>query len=355
MHIDDLETPVAVVDLDKLEANITGLQQYLDKYGIVNRPHIKTHKIPEIAWMQINAGAVGITCQKLGEAEVMAQAGIRDIFLPYNIIGETKLEHLIRLARRIKISVTADSAFVVHGLSEAARHTASDWDPTFALPVFVEFDTGLHRCGVQTPAEAAELARLIKESPNLHFAGLMTYPSNVDTDPFVQQTKTLLQVEGIAVESVSGGGTPTMWQAHTHSEVTEHRAGTYVYGDRNTIAAGAMRVKHCALQVMTTVVSRPTAERGILDAGSKTLSSDKGGLEGYGLILEYPDARIYKLSEEHGFVDFSQCAHQPEIGERVTVIPNHCCVVSNLFNQIIGIRKDTVEVVWPVAARGMLQ
>jgi len=349
MKIDQLETPVAIVDLDKLEANIAGLQAYLSKHDIANRPHIKTHKIPEIAHMQLNAGAVGITCQKLGEAEVMAQAGIRDIFLPYNILGEAKLERLMLLARRVSMSVTADSETVVRGLSAAAKRA------DLILPVLIECDTGGERCGVQSPQEAADLARLIAKSPGLHFGGLMTFPNSEDADTFMRETKTLLAADGIPVECVSGGGTPCMWQAHTMNELTEHRAGTYVYGDRSIIRSGAMELEECALRVITTVVSRPTADRGVLDGGSKTFSSDLLKLEGHGLILEYPEANLYALSEEHGCTDFSQCQRKPEIGERVMVIPNHACVVSNLFNQIMGTRGDSVEVVWPVACRGLLQ
>lgn len=349
MHINQLETPAAVVDLDKLEANIARFQRYLDEHGIANRPHIKTHKIPEIAHMQLKAGAVGITCQKIGEAEVMAQAGIPDIFLPYNIIGESKLERLMRLARRVKLSVTADSEFTIRGLSGAAQREGLE------LETLVEFDSGLGRCGVQSPQAAADLTRIIARSPGLRFGGLMTYPSNQNTDPFVVETKSLLQKDGLEVARVSGGSTPGMWQAHTHPEVTEHRAGMYIYGDRYTLKNGAMSQDDCSLKVICTVVSRPTGERGILDGGSKTFSSDLLGLEGYGLILEYPDAVYYGQSEEHGHVDFSRCAHKPEIGERVTLIPNHCCVVSNLFNQMVGVRGDKVEVIWPVAARGALQ
>jgi D-serine deaminase-like pyridoxal phosphate-dependent protein len=349
MHIDQLETPVAVVDLNRLEANITQLQAYLDEHGIANRPHIKTHKIPEIAHMQIHAGAVGITCQKLGEAEVMVQAGIRDIFVPYNIVGGAKLERLMRLARRVRMSVTADSEAVVRGLSIAARRAG------LTLPVLVECDTGAKRCGVQSPQEAADLARIIAMSPGLHFGGLMTFPNLEGTDAFMRETRALLTADGIPVECVSGGGTPCMWQAHTHRELTEHRAGTYVYGDRHTIKSGAMQLEDCAFKVVTTVVSRPTLDRGILDGGSKTFSSDLSGLEGHGLILEYPGARFYAMSEEHGHVDFSPCPRKPEIGERVTVIPDHVCVVTNLFNQVVGARNDAVEVIWPVACRGALQ
>lgn len=349
MHISELATPVAVVDLDRLEANIARLQSYLDAHGIANRPHIKTHKIPEIAYMQLAAGAVGVTCQKIGEAQVMADAGIRDIFLPYNIVGATKLEMLMELAERSNLSVTADSQFTVDGLAHAAQSSG------MTLPVLVEMDTGLKRCGVQTPQEAAALAFQIADSPGLKFGGLMTYPTSPTADLFVHETRALLNRAGLTAERVSGGGTPGMWQAHLHPEINEHRAGTYVYGDRYILQSGAMQLDECALSVITTVVSRPTAERGILDGGSKTFSSDVLGLEGFGLLLEYPNARLYTLSEEHGFVDFSECDSRPAVGVRVTVIPNHCCAVTNLFNEIVGVRGEQVEVVWPITARGRLQ
>jgi len=346
MHIDELETPVPVVDIDRMEANIASLQAYLDEHKIANRPHIKTHKIPAIAKMQMDAGAIGITCQKVSEAEVMADAGFNDIFIPYNIIGEAKLKRLMALAARINISVTTDSAFTARGLSNAAMIAG------LTLPVLIECDTGAGRCGVQSPPEAAELAWLIGSLPNLHFGGLMTYPSNEHLDDFVRETRALLKDDNLPIERVSGGGTPTMWEAHTHPELTEHRAGIYVYGDRLTLRSGAVTLDTCALRIITTVVSRPTSDRGILDAGSKTLSSDLHGLEGYGYICEYPEAKIYALTEEHGHVDFSACARKPEIGERVSIIPNHCCVVTNLFDEFIGMRNDQVEVTWQVAARG---
>ncbi|MDW8352446.1 MAG: D-TA family PLP-dependent enzyme [Anaerolineae bacterium] len=349
MRIEELDTPALVVDLDKLEANIAKLQAYLASHGIANRPHIKTHKIPEIAHMQIRAGAIGITCQKLGEAEVMADAGIRDIFIPYNLVGEQKLTRLAKLMRRVTVSVAADSEATARGLSEAARMANRE------LTVLVEFDAGAHRCGVQSPREAADLAKCIAGLPGLVFGGLMCYPNTPQLDPFVRETRALLEAEGLGLARVSGGGTACMWQAHTHRELTEHRAGMYVYGDRATVQSGAMRLEECALTVIATVVSRPTADRGILDCGSKTLSSDLLGLQGHGLILEYPDAVIYGLSEEHGHVDFSACSRKPTVGERVTVLPNHCCPVSNLFDRVVGVRNGEVELTWRVAARGAVQ
>jgi len=349
MHVDELETPVPVVDIDRMEANITRLQAYLDEHKIANRPHIKTHKIPAIARLQMDAGAVGITCQKVSEAEVMADAGFDDIFIPYNIIGESKLKRLMALAARIKVSVTTDSAYTVRGLSNAAEQAG------LTLTVLVECDTGAHRCGVGFPQEAAELARLIGSLPNLHFGGLMTYPTNEHLENFVRETRSLLKDDGLPIERVSGGGTPGMWEAHTHPELTEHRAGIYVYGDRLTLRSGAVTLDTCALRIFATVVSRPSSERGVLDAGSKSLSSDLHGLDGYGYICEYPEAKIYALSEEHGHVDFSACARQPEIGERLSIIPNHCCMVTSLFDEVVGVRGDQVEVTWQVAARSTVR
>ncbi len=349
MHIDDLDTPTAVVDLDRLEANLTRLQGYLSEHGVANRPHVKTHKIPAIARMQMAAGAVGLTCQKVGEAEVMAAAGFDDLFIPYNLIGESKLSRLMAVAQKARVSVTTDSVVVARGLSAAAERAGQD------LTVLVECDTGAQRCGVQSPSEAAELAQFIERLPGLRFGGLMTYPNTAALDDFARATKALLAGSGLAVERVSGGGTACMWQAHTHPELTEHRAGMYIYGDWHIVQSGAMSLDDVAFGVLATVVSRPTPARGILDTGSKVLSSDLLGQLGHGHIREYPRASIEKLSEEHGHVDFSKCARAPEIGERVTVVPNHCCPVTNLLNEVVGARRGQVEVTWPVAARGTVK
>ncbi len=349
MNLNDLETPAPYVDLDVFERDLHKLQAYLSQHKIANRPHIKTHKSTAIAQMQMDAGAVGVTCQKLGEAEVMAGAGIPDIFLPYNIIGDVKLGRLADLMAQTKMSVTADSLDTIQGLKQAAKRAGQP------LTVLVEFDCGAGRCGVQTPAEAAALAREIAGDDHLHFGGLMTYPNRDEMNPFVRAVRDLLAKDGLAIERVSGGGTACMWQAHTHPELTEHRAGMYIYGDRGTLLAGAMSLDEISFRVAATVVSRPTADRGILDAGSKTLSSDKFALDGYGLIVEYPEARIAALSEEHGTVDFSACATKPRIGERVTVIPNHVCPVVNLFDEIAQVRAGEVVGAWRVDARGKVK
>lgn len=344
--ITDLDTPVVTVDLDVVEGNIARLQTYLDSHGIKNRPHIKTHKIPALAQKQVAAGAVGIACQKIGEAEVMATGGVRDIFLPYNILGPAKLERLMVLARRVRLSVTADSEKVVRGLNEAARRAG------LTLPVLVECETGLKRVGVQTPEAALELARVILRSPGLLFGGLMSYPNSEAAGTFFARALERFRGAGILVSEVSGGGTPVMWQAHTMPGLTEHRAGTYIYNDRSVVRSGAATWEQCAMRIWATVVSRPTPERAILDAGSKSLTSDLLGFEDYGHVVEYPEARLHGLSEEHGHLDVSGCGRKPEVGEVVSIIPNHTCVVSNLHDTVVVVRGGKVEAEWPVAARG---
>ncbi len=349
--VDLRDTPIVTIDLDIMEANIRRLQDYCDAHHLGNRPHIKTHKIPAIARQQVTTGARGITCQKLGEAQVMLDAGITDILVTFNIMGDAKLERLRALAGRpgARISVVCDNAPAARQLSAAFAGAATP------LPVLVECDTGMGRNGVQTPAEALELARLIAGLPGLRFEGLMTYPILEGTRPFFEATLPKLEKAGLPAAVVSTGGTPVYQHAHEVPGVTEHRAGTYVFNDRGTVARGAATWDDCAMRVRTTVVSRPTPTRAIIDAGSKTLSSDLFTLTGHGRVVEYPEAVIYQLNEEHGYVDLTECAKRPEVGEIVSVIPNHTCVVTNLHEQLIGVRRGRVEVVWDVAARGLVR
>ncbi|MBI3969885.1 MAG: alanine racemase [Chloroflexi bacterium] len=354
MNANDLDTPAVTIALGVMEETIRRAQAYYDEHGIAFRPHIKTHKIPAIAHKQIAAGAVGITCQKMGEAEVFLAAGLKDILIPYNIVGAQKLERLCNLAKQGTITVSVDSEYTARGISEAANREGVE------IGLEVECDTGMHRAGVQTPQEAADLARVIARLPGVAFRGWMTYPTTRETVAFFEVASRLIERDGLKAEIRSGGGTPGMWQAHEAlPTVNEYRAGTYVYFDRNSVGADAATWDECAMLVHMTVVSRPTQDRAILDGGSKTLSSDGvgGGQKGYGRIVEYPDAVIYAQSEEHDHVDLSACPpdRRPDIGERVTVIPNHCCATTNLHDEVYGVRQGKVEVVWPVLARGKIR
>lgn len=349
--VDLRDTPVVTIDLDIMEANIRRLQVYCDTHGIANRPHIKTHKIPEIARIQLVAGAVGITCQKLGEVAVMLDAGICDILLTYNVIGEAKLQRLRELASRpgARLAAAIDNLPVARALSSAFA------DAGEPLRVLIECDTGGGRQGTQTPADTVGLARAIADLPGVHFEGIMTYPITDETGRFFEATLAGLDHAGLPPRVVSTGGTPVYVRAHEVPGVTEHRAGTYVFNDRATVAAGAAGWDDCAMRIRTTVISRPTPARAIIDAGSKTLSSDLMGQSGHGHMVEYPDAAIVRLNEEHGIVDLTRCAKKPDVGEIVSVIPNHTCGVTNLHDVLVGVRKGRVEVVWPVAARGMVR
>lgn len=347
-----IDTPAVCIDLEVVEANLQRFQAYCDANGMHARPHIKTHKLPDFAHRQVELGAIGITCQKIGEAAVMAASGIEDILLTYNILGAAKLARLKELAQRCRLTVVADNQVVVDGLAEAFAGGPP-------LRVLVECDSGGGRCGVQTPEDAVTLAEAIDRAEGVHFAGLMTYPPKGKIEvvrDWLGQAMHAFQRAGLECEVVSSGGTPDIWRAHEVTTATEHRAGTYIYNDRMMVRAGAATWDNCALDVLTTVVSRPTETRAVLDAGSKAFSSDLGGLEGHGYIREYPDAVIHSLSEEHAVVDLSACTGaKPAIGERVRVVPNHACVVSNLFNSVHGLRDGRVERVFAVEARGLMQ
>ena len=317
--ISEIETPAVLVDVDRVEANLKRAQAYANEHGLKLRPHIKTHKLPQFARRQVELGAIGITCQKLGESEVMADAGLDDIFMPYNILGRPKLDRLIALADRVAIQVTADSETVVDGLSDAFAGRPKP------LTVLVECDTGLGRCGVQSPAAARALAERIDQAPGLAFGGLMTYPAvgkMAEIDAFLKATLTLLAAAGLEAATVSSGNTPDLYRSHLVTSATEIRPGTYIYNDRSLINRGAATYDDCALTVLTTVVSRPTHGRAILDAGSKALTSDLLGCNGYGEILESPGAVIAGLSEEHGHADLSAAVVKPAVEPKaVAVVP----------------------------------
>jgi D-serine deaminase-like pyridoxal phosphate-dependent protein len=350
--VDDLETPAVTILLDRLEANIARAQRTIAAAGVGNRPHIKTHKIPAVGKIQMAAGAIGITCQKLGEVEVFADAGVADdILVTFNIVGEKKTDHLMELAPRLRrLAVVADNDVVLHGLSEAGVRHGRD------VPVLIECDTGGGRNGVQTPEAARSLARLASNLPRIRFEGLMTYPNKAPgTGMFLASAIDLLAEDGIPVSVVSGGGTPAINTLADFPMVTEHRAGTYVYNDRMMMDRGAATLHDCAMHVRATVVSRPTDDRAVLDIGSKVLTSDQHGVKGYGILIEYPGALVASLSEEHAVVDLSQSAAKPRVGEVVRIVPNHCCVVSNMVDVVYGVRDGVVEVEWPVAARGRVR
>jgi D-serine deaminase-like pyridoxal phosphate-dependent protein len=348
----DLDTPAVTIDLDIVQANIRRAQERLDALGVANRPHIKTHKIPALAKMQMDAGAIGITCQKLGEAEVFADAGVADdILLTYNVIGGAKGDRLAALVRRLKrMAVVLDNETVARDLSAAAVRNGVD------IRFLVECDTGGNRNGVQSPQAALDLAKAAMKMPGMQFEGLMTYPLTAPTTrQFFERTLQLFGGAGIPVPVVSGGGTPAFNLVEQVPMLTEHRLGTYIFNDLMQVNRGAATLDDCAMTVRTTVVSRPTEDRAVFDAGSKVLTHEQYELKNFGRAVEYPDAIVTGLSEEHGVLDLSQCRTKPKVGEVLNVIPNHCCVVTNMVDEIYGHRAGTIEAVYPVAARGKVR
>lgn len=344
----DLETPCVVIDLAKTEANLARAQAHANEHSYALRPHIKTHKLPRFAKRQIELGAVGITAQKLGEAVVMADAGVVDIFVPYNIVGAKKLARLAALNERVTLSVTADSPDTVAG------YAATFLGRSRPLTVLIECDTGGGRCGVQSPAQALSLARQIALAPGLRFGGLMTYPAHgkfVEADRWLSDAKAVLEQAGLTVPRITSGNSPDIW--HTgDTVVTERRPGTYIYFDRSQVGLGVASFDDCALTVLATVVSRPTATRAVIDAGSKSLSSDLLGLSGHGCIQGREDVAVTSLSEEHGVIELPEPSDWPRVGDRIRIVPNHACVVSNLFDNVHLLGPDGEIETVSVAARG---
>lgn len=348
LSIHELLTPVAVIDEAIMENNIKVAQDYFDRIGRNFRPHIKTHKIPALASLQTAAGAKGINCQKLSEAEVFADAGFTDILITFNMLGAARFERLKALNARVDLQVVADNSAVAEAL-------AGSFDVDRPLKVLVECDTGGGRNGVQSPADALHLAETIDTCAGLTFHGLLTYPkpaSEAEVQAFFAETIGLLKQAGLKCPVVSHGGSPSLFESHLVASATEHRAGTYIFNDRAMMRAGMCGLDDCAMHVIATVVSRPTETRAVLDSGSKALTSDLLGFADHGFIVDYPDATIVSLSEEHAVVDLSGSRNRPEIGDRVRIVPNHTCVVANLFDQLVFHRDGVVTRMETVAARG---
>lgn len=362
MNISELDTPAVLIDLDVLERNLQRAQSYFDEHKILFRPHIKTHKIPEIGRMQVKLGAVGLTCAKIGEAEVMADAGISDLFIAYPIWGEQKLKRLVDLSRRCKLTVAFDTLAVAEGISRAMHEAGQE------VAALVEIDTGTGRCGVAPGPGLTEVCRRVMDLPGLSFQGLMTYQGFI-TGPRPQR-EALMQEEndrlreildtlrsaGIECPIVSGGTSPSLYFSHLAPAVTENRSGTYVFNDRNMVATQAATWADCAMRLAVTVVSDAVPGQIIIDGGSKTFSGDRcGAWEGYGRVAEDPDLLFLKMNEEHGYVRRNVSAKPHPVGERLHVIPNHVCTAMNMHDEAWVHRDGEVVDRWAIAARGKIR
>lgn len=362
---DQWETPSVCIDLDVMDRNLRDTANRAARARIKLRPHTKTHKSIWIAGEQLRYGAKGITVAKLGEAEVMADAGIDDILIAYPVIGSSKLERLGRLMDKAKITLSTDDLEVAKQLSGLGVQLKRD------VLLYVDVNTGLNRCGKEPGEETAELVNRIADLPYIKVTGLMTHSGHAygksHPDDLLEiakheaeslvQTKARLMRDGISIEELSVGSTPTSKYVTeiAGTGITEFRPGAYVFGDGGQWKMGLIRQDECAMTVVTTVVGKPRPGTIIIDAGTKTLSSDLSAYhKGYGIIVGHEGAIIERLSEEHGIVSVPDNS-KFSIGQHLQIIPNHCCIVTNLHDRLTGVRNGQFEKWLTVDARGKVQ
>jgi D-serine deaminase-like pyridoxal phosphate-dependent protein len=362
MRVEDLDTPVLLLDRDALERNIVRMRDLAAKAGLKYRPHAKSHKSPVIAELQLAAGAGGICCAKLGEAEVLAAAGIPDILITTEVVGRSKLMRLLTVAQQTRIAVVADDEKNIAELAGAAQ-TAG-----VRLDVLVEVDVGQGRCGVPAGPEAARLARAIADSRWLRFCGLQGYQGAIQmTEGFaareaqvrvslgrLMETADLVRKTGVEVETLTGGGTGTSIIDGALHGLTELQPGSYVFMDSKYRGiewpGGAAQPFETSLTILGTVISRPAPDRAIVDVGLKAASSDHGPPAPLGL----PGAAYAFAGDEHGHLRFEgRCPLS--VGDKVTLVPSHCDTTVNLYDRYIVTKDGYVEDVWEIAARGRVQ
>lgn len=358
---EELDTPSLVLDVPRLERNIERMASLASAAGVRLRPHAKTHKLVEVAERQLAAGSDGLTVAKLGEAEAFAEHGISNLLIAYPLWGEQKRRRLCALAEEIEIRVSADSTQVCEGISAAASARG------LTIPVRIEVDTGYGRCGVQDVRQAHALATTIARLPGLRLVGVMSFAGQIygapervrdaaraDAERLVEITASLRE-GGFDITEVSVGSTPSATHVAELDGITEFRPGTYVFSDRDQAALGWGTLEDCALTLITTVVSRPTPDRAVIDAGTKSLSSDRAShAAGWGAIVGHPDWTISWLSEEHGVIDLP-AGEDPPIGTTLEVVPNHACGMLNMHDAVAVVRDGEVCDWWRVVARGRVK
>jgi len=359
----DFPTPALVLDSVIVRDNIQRLADYATANGLKLRPHTKTHKMRAIAKMQLDAGAIGVTVAKVSEAEVISSPDL-DVLVAYPPIGRSRAPRLATLARDRTVRVAVDSMAAIEEMSAAAQASNA------VVGLLVEIDVGMGRTGVSKSSATLPLAIAIERAPNVRLDGIMIYPGHIwesidkqdeplrAVDSLLEQTLELWSRHGLAAAIVSGGSTPTAYQSHMVWHMTEIRPGTYIFNDMNTVRGGFCSLENCAARVIATVISDAVAGQVVIDAGLKTLSTDlciPAKDTGYGYIVEYPEAHITRLSEEHGQVDISGCDSRPVIGERITVIPNHICPCVNLQESVWWETPNEPLTQMHVDARGKIQ
>lgn len=359
MTIDDIETPAALVETARVDANLDHMAEYARVHGLRLRPHVKTHKTAVIAAAQMRRGAVGLTCATPREMEVMSNVA-PNLLLAHPPLGD-KIDRILELPQAVRVITALDSPEAIDHVARAAARADR------RIGVYVELDVGMHRMGVSAPEQAVSLARRVANSSSLEYAGICFYPGHIRADVDEQDGKIaalnarlgefvdVLGRAGLAPETVSGGSTPTAWHTHQMPLVTEFRPGTYVFNDRVTAAIGACAPEDCALTVLATVVSTSVSGQAVVDAGAKALGREPmrgASAEGYGIVVDHADVVVSALSEEHGTLDLSKTSWRPTVGERVRIVPNHVCIVVHLNDVLYAVDGEQVVDEWAVAARG---
>jgi D-serine deaminase-like pyridoxal phosphate-dependent protein len=352
----EVETPVAVIDLERLEANLTGLQSYVDEHGIELWPHTKTHKSPEIGRRQLELGAGGLTVAKTGEAQVFQEAGASKILVHYPPFGADKWERLADIAASgVELTVAVDSSDPAEGLAAVFARRG------LKVELLVEIDVGLHRTGQTTAAGAVAVAEQLAALPAVEVAGISCYPGHCRpgdpaladklkaVDDFLRETRDAFERSGFRTDRISGGSTPTRYLTHTTC-VNELRSGTYALLDRNE-----GEDDQCALWVEVTVISDAVPNQIVIDAGSKTFTSDDHPNGGHGSVMGLPGADFAHINEEHGYVDVSSLDERPDVGQHLQIIPNHACGCMNLHDGVLAVRDGVVDHVIRVAGRGLVR
>jgi D-serine deaminase-like pyridoxal phosphate-dependent protein len=355
-----IDTPALVLDLDAFERNVATMTNAVRGSGARLRPHAKSHKCPEIAKRQIKAGAIGICCQKVSEAEAFVEAGVQDVLVTNEIVGAAKVRRLAQLARRARVAACVDDARNVEELAAAAKEAG------VVIEILVEINVGADRCGVAPGDPAVALARAIRATPFLRFAGLHAYQGSAQhlrsvaerraaierAAAAARMTKELLGSAGIPCETITGAGTGSFMFEASSNVYNELQPGSYIFmdADYNANAWDGLPRFEQSLFVFTSVMSTPTGNRIVVDAGLKASSIDSGmpAIAG-SLGLEYT-----KASDEHGVVRVANKARIPALGEHLRLIPGHCDPTVNLYDWMICIRNERVEAVWPISARGAL-
>lgn len=359
MDLAQLETPAALVDVARMHANLKRVASYCREYGLSWRPHVKTHKTPELAAAQIEVGARGLSVATPREAEVMAEV-TKDLLFAYPPVGRRVLDRLLDLPESVELAVGLDSVEVLRQLGSAAAEAGRE------VGVLVKIDVGLHRVGVQSPEEVVKLAREADRLDGVVYQGIMFYPGHIRSQVeeqgpalegvsrYLEQVLDALEDADLAPQVVSGGSTPTLFRSHEVAGLTEVRVGMCIFNDRAIAAIGACRLEDCAYTVLAAVVSTAHPGQAVIDAGSKALAREelRGPGRGYGVVLDRPEVTVKALSEEHGILDLSETDWRPRIGDRIRVLPNHVCVSVNLQERLYGVSRDEVSDVWTVAARG---